>query len=89
MKIDFSFDTPHGKFVDALHLPDDHKFTAAEIQKMKEQRRDNWIAVVTAPPAPEPIKTVQIAGETYTKLEGTPPAGAKLVEVDGVWYYKG
>ena len=54
MKIDFSFETPYGKFADALHLPDDHKFTEAEIQAMKEQRRDNWIAIVTAPPVEAP-----------------------------------
>jgi len=50
MKIDFEFDTPHGVFRDALHLPDDHTFTDDEIQAMKQQRVDNWIAVVTAPP---------------------------------------
>ena len=88
VKIDFSFDTPHGKFADALHLPDDHGFSEAEIQAMKEQRRDNWIAVVTAPPAPEPETTKEIAGEVYQKLDGVPPSGAKLVEIDGVWYYK-
>ena len=49
MKIDFSFDTAHGKFADALHLPDDHTLTDAEIEAMKQQRLDNWIAVVTAP----------------------------------------
>jgi len=49
MKIDFEFDTPHGLFRDALHLPDDHTFTDEEIQAMKQQRVDNWIAVVTAP----------------------------------------
>lgn len=54
IKIDFEFDTPHGVFRDALHLPDDHAFTDAEIQAMKEQRRDNWIAIVTAPPVEEP-----------------------------------
>jgi hypothetical protein len=53
MKIDFEFDTPHGMFRDALHLPDDHTFTDAEIQAMKQQRVDNWIAVVTAPPVDE------------------------------------
>ena len=53
MKIDFEFDTPHGVFRDALHLPDDHTFTDDEIQAMKQQRVDNWIAVVTAPPAEE------------------------------------
>jgi hypothetical protein len=54
MKIDFEFDTAHGMFRDALHLPDDHAFTDAEIQAMKQQRVDNWIAVVTAPPAETP-----------------------------------
>lgn len=50
MKIDFSFDTQYGKFCDALHLPDDHTFTESEIDTMKQQRLDNWIAVITAPP---------------------------------------
>jgi hypothetical protein len=54
MKIDFEFETPYGKFADALHLPDDHTFTDTEIQAMKQQRVDNWIAVVTAPPAETP-----------------------------------
>jgi len=31
---------------------------------------------------------LDIAGETYQKLEGVPPSGAKLIEVEGVWYYK-
>lgn len=93
IKIDFEFETKHGKFADALHLPDDHKFTEAKIQAMKEQRRDNWINIVeNPPPAPEPEpeapSTVNIAGETYTKLEGTPLSGAKLIEVNDVWYYK-
>ena len=50
MKIDFSFDTQYGKFCDALHLPDDYAFTEVEIEAMKQQRLDNWIAVITAPP---------------------------------------
>ena len=53
MKIDFEFDTPHGLFRDALHLSDDHTFTDAEIEAMKQERVDNWIAVVTAPPTEE------------------------------------
>lgn len=68
VKIDFDFDTPHGVFRDALHLPDDHTFTEAEIQAMKEQRRDNWIAVVTAPPAPEPEpEYIEIDGVRYVR----------------------
>jgi len=58
MKIDFEFQTPHGLFRDALHLPDDHTFTDEEIQSLKQQRVDNWIAVVTAPPVEEVIEEV-------------------------------
>lgn len=88
MKIDFEYDTPHGVFRDALQLPDSHNFSDADIEQMKIQRRDNWIAVVTAPPVEPETPTLDIAGETYQKLEGVPPSGAKLVEVEGVWYYK-
>jgi hypothetical protein len=95
IKIDFSFETPHGKFADALHLPDDHDLTDEQIEAMKIERRDNWIAVVTAPSPeapqdqpPENLTTVNIGDEEYTKLEGTPPSGAKLIEINGIWYYK-
>jgi hypothetical protein len=53
IKIDFEFDSPYGVFRDALHLPEDHTFTDDEIQAMKQQRLDNWIAVITAPPSEE------------------------------------
>jgi len=49
MKIDFSFDTQYGKFADAIVLPDEHTLTDAEIEAMKQQRLDNWIAVLTTP----------------------------------------
>lgn len=47
-KIEFEFDTMYGVFRDALYLPDDQSFTDSEIQAMKEQRRDNWLAAVEA-----------------------------------------
>ena len=53
LKIDFEFDSQYGVFRDALHLPEDHGMTDAEIQTMKQQRFDNWIAIVTAPPVEE------------------------------------
>lgn len=68
MKIDFEYDTPHGVFRDALHLPDGHGYSDSEIEAMKEQRRDNWIAVVTAPPVEEPEpEYVEIDGVRYVK----------------------
>jgi hypothetical protein len=47
MKIDFSFETSYGMFSDAIVLPDDHGFTDDEIEAMKQQRLNNWIAAVT------------------------------------------
>ena len=69
MKIDFEYQTNHGLFRDALHLPDDHSFTEAEIEAMKEARRDAWIAVVTAPPVEEPEQEyIEIDGVRYGKV---------------------
>ena len=53
MKIDFEFDTEYGVFRDALHLPEDHGLSTEQIEAMKQERVDNWIAVVSAPPAEE------------------------------------
>lgn len=50
VKIDFEFDSPYGVFRDALHLPDDHGLSDAEIDAMKQQRFDNWLAIVNPPP---------------------------------------
>lgn len=50
MKIDFCFETQFGKFCDALHLPDDHTYTDAEIEAMKQERLDNWLQIVNPPP---------------------------------------
>ena len=52
VQIIFEFETQYGVFRDALHLPDDHTLTDDEIQAMKQQRLDNWIAIVSAPPTP-------------------------------------
>lgn len=49
MKIDFEFNTQHGLFRDALHIPDDHQLTDVEIEEMKQARLDNWITVITTP----------------------------------------
>ena len=54
VKIDFEFDSPYGVFRDALHLPEDHGMSDVEIAAMKQQRFDNWIAIVTAPPVELP-----------------------------------
>jgi hypothetical protein len=60
IKIDFEFETENGIFRDALHLPEDNTLTDDEIQALKEQRRDNWLAIVNAPPVDVPPETPQV-----------------------------
>lgn len=69
IKIDFEFETEHGVFRDALYLDDDHGFTEEEIETMKVNRRDNWIAVVTAPSIEEPEQEyIEIDGVRYARV---------------------
>lgn len=55
IKIDFEFDTKFGVFRDALHLPDEHNLTDAEIETIKQQRLDNWLSIVD----PQPVESNQ------------------------------
>lgn len=54
VKINFEFQTQYGKFADALWFPDDQMPDDATIESMKQERLNNWIAVITAPPPDEP-----------------------------------
>ena len=52
IKIDFEFNTEYGIFRDALHLEDNRSYSDEELDAMQQERVDNWIAVITAPPPP-------------------------------------
>ena len=56
MKIDFEFTTGYGVFSDALYLDDDHQSTEDEINAMKQERLDNWIAAIENPPVVEALE---------------------------------
>ncbi len=49
IKIDFEFETQFGIYRDALYLPETEVFTEEQLSLMKQQRVDNWIAIITAP----------------------------------------
>lgn len=49
VKIDFEIERDGYMFKDALHLPEDHTFTDADIEAMKQQRFENWYTFVTTP----------------------------------------
>ena len=53
VKIDFEFDSPYGKYADAIVLLDGQTMTDAEIEAMKQARYDQWLASVTNPPVEE------------------------------------
>lgn len=58
IKIDFSFDTHYGVYRDALYLDDNHNLTEQEIEAMKQERVNNWIAVIESPPEPESVEII-------------------------------
>jgi len=53
MKIDFTMSNGTYSFSDALHLPDDHAYTDEQIEAMKQQRFDNWLAIIIGPSTEE------------------------------------
>jgi hypothetical protein len=56
IKIDFEVQNEkYGVYRDALHLPDDHTFSEAEIEAMKQERYNNWVNIIENPPVAEEI----------------------------------
>ena len=60
IKIDFTKTDGTYTFQDALYLPDNHALSDSDIEAMKQQRFDNWVAIITAP---EVYATVDTAVE--------------------------
>lgn len=58
IKLDFEIETKHGIYRDALYLDDNHSFTEQEIEAMKQERVNNWIAVIESPPTQESVEII-------------------------------
>jgi hypothetical protein len=72
IKIDFEFDSEFGIYRDALVLPEDHQLSEDDIELLKKERLDNWIAILNAPPAEnvqEDFEYIEIDGVKYIKVE--------------------
>lgn len=67
VRIDFEFTTRHGVYRDALYLPHNHDLSEAQIEALKQERLNNWFAVVENPPPPTP-ETVELDGVTYERV---------------------
>ncbi len=68
IKTNFEFETQYGIFRDALHLPEEHTYTEAQIAAMKQERLNRWLYAIENPPVPEP-EIVVIDGVEYIKVE--------------------
>lgn len=55
IKIDFEMTDGIHTYRDALHLADDHQFTDAEIEQMKQARFDRWLNIIMNPVVEEPV----------------------------------
>ncbi len=56
MKIDFIKTDGTYTLNDALILPDNVTYTEEEIEAMKQERFNNWIAIITAPPSEDIVE---------------------------------
>jgi hypothetical protein len=54
--IRIEFEKKYGEIIfrDAITLPEDHEMTDEQIEAIKQERFDNWVAIITAPPPPGP-----------------------------------
>ena len=48
--IDFEFDSPYGKYTDAIVLLDGQTMTDVEIEVMKQSRYHKWLDTIINPP---------------------------------------
>lgn len=68
IKIDFEFETENGRFCDALYLPEGHGYSDQQIEDMKAERLNAWLAAISNPvDANENL--VVIDGVVYEKID--------------------
>jgi hypothetical protein len=49
ISIIFEKETPHGLYRDSLWLDENHSLSESEIEALKQERVDNWIAFINLP----------------------------------------
>jgi len=58
IKIDFEMNDGTYFYRDAIHLPEDHTFTDADIEQIKQDRFNNWITIITTPPVEQVVEDI-------------------------------
>jgi hypothetical protein len=71
IKIDFEKTSEDGVWIyrDAIHLPDDHTYSKAYIEELKQSRFERWLAAVTAPPIIEETTAEDIIDVVPAELD--------------------
>lgn len=71
--ISIPFEKTDGTYTlrDAIVLKENHTLTEAEIEAIKQQRFDNWIAILTAPPVEAPVVDVAPIVEETPIIDNT------------------
>lgn len=66
MQILFESETEYGMYRDVLCLEDDHSLSEDEINLLKQERVDNWLAFVKKNSEPD---IININGNFYEKID--------------------
>lgn len=60
IRVPFQVETQYGMYCDALHFPEDQVPPDDEIERLKQERVDNWIVFITTPPVMAPDPPVEV-----------------------------
>lgn len=55
IQVRFTFETEFGPFSDALYLEEGHTLTEEQIEALKQERLNSWLAIVNPPPSDQEI----------------------------------
>lgn len=61
MRIEFELETKHGIYRDAITLPEDHALSQTDIEALKRQRADAWVAQVDSM-INQPVDVTELEG---------------------------
>ena len=73
IKINFTRTTPDGiLYSDCLFLPQDHEYTEAEIEELKDAKYQEWYDFITTPRYPPELDDAEQLEQNRTPVETLP-----------------
>lgn len=71
-KIDFEFETQYGVFRDAIHVPEGVVLSESDLDSLKLERLNNWVAAITTPadvPSTDIPEYIEVDGVKYVRAQ--------------------